>query len=113
MIMSVFELPTTTIERVRTPCLSFGGNQDSQADHVKRKHRREQTVRPQRCPVELLPDEHTPYRAHHRRSLTEAVRQGRSGRGAGHDAEAHAYIPYHAAEDADQVQPRIAFGEIV
>src|ERR1700693_4314162 len=103
MTMSVFELPTTTIGFIRTPGLEFRGNQHPEADHVEQEHRCEQTARSPRCAIELLPNEHTPYGADHRRSLTEAVRQSRPGSGAGNDAEAHADIPYHATEDADEV----------
>jgi hypothetical protein len=50
MIMSVFELPTTTIDRVFTPGLDFRGNQHPQADHIEQKHRREQAARPRGRP---------------------------------------------------------------
>ena len=43
-------------------------------------------------------------RADHRRALAQAVGERRPGRRAGDDAEAHADVPDHAAEDADEVQ---------
>src|ERR1700689_2096759 len=112
MIKSGFELPMTTTELVRTAFLDFRGNQHPETDQVQQEHRREQAAGTRGCALELLPNEHTPDGAHHGRSLAKAVGQSRSGRGAGNDAEAHAHIPDHAAEDSDEVQARVALQEI-
>src|ERR1700722_7419677 len=108
MIKSVFELPTTTMDLLRTAFLDFRGNQHSEADQVQHEHRREQAARAWGSALELFPNEHAPHGADHGRSLTQAVRKSRSSRGAGNDAEAHADIPNNAAEDSNEVQARVA-----
>src|SRR5271170_568794 len=96
MIKSEFELPMTTMVFARTwIASSFRGDQHAEADQIQQKHRREQTARARGGALELLPNEDPPHSADHGRSLAKAVRQSRSGRGAGDDAEAHADIPDH------------------
>ena len=102
-----------SLQTVSQSALKFGGNQNAKTENVKKEHGRQQSVCARRRVFEFLPNEHPPQRTDQGCPLTQAIGEGGAGRAAGHDAESHAHIPNDAAQDADQMQARIALAEIV
>ena len=88
-------------------------DEHSQPEEIEEEHRGQQSVGALGRAFEFLPDEHSPERADHGSALAQSVGERGAGLSAGDDAEGHADVPDHPAQDADQMQPGVALGEIV
>src|SRR6266404_6699513 len=83
-------------------------NNQRQPNQKARKHRRNITIRSFRRIAEFLPDKHAPERRHHRRSLSQSIRNRKRRPPRRDNVERHSNAPDNPAQNSRQVRAQSA-----